>query len=968
MSRAHLNIDSNISMKIFLLSLPLLAGLGLSAPATVLPVVNASFESPALAANDYTYTLTGGWAEQDGNGTSAFIERVPGFAAQGQNTLGMVPGPSSRQVYQDTSHFFQPNTVYTLTVAVGNRAGFTTAGNASTYELTSLVPGLAVGNEVDASILAAPGQFVDAPPISLNTALQPDLVGKAISIGLYARGNGRSHFDNIRLATTSMLVANSKNGGPGSLRNAFINASSGDTILFDPAVFDGGPEDVIVLASDLSMGDGRSLTIDATNIPGGVTISGGDVTRCFLRSGTGTLTLRGLTIAGARAGGSGGAIQAAGSATLHMQNCTLTGNISPGGYGGGLHVQDTAQAVLVNCTIAGNTASWGGGLSVFSTASLSLQHCTVTGNTGTNCCGGIVKRGALTLTNCIIAQNTGSAGSDINLEQGTLSLAGRNFIGNNATVESAFPAGNPNANGDRAGTSAAPLDPLLSAATFNGGTGMTRLPLPGSPVINNGLATADTPATDQRGAVRPQGSAPDMGAVEVEWGGNVATAPPRLTGLWLFDNSGDITQASVGTNLAVAGATPAWSTNQVDNDQRRLSGVISTVGGTANRLVATHGIAPNGGGTKVNRYTLLMDILSPPGSYSSFRSLLQTSTSNTNDTDYYISQTDTMGGGGLGFTPAIDESRWQRVVITVENGTSLRAYVNGALFYTHTVSAVDGAMSLEATALFFADNNGENAPLYVGAIAMWNGPLSAADVAALGGPGGSIPPDGQITTPVDEVTALPFAANPNPAEGVDKALDDLTNTKYLNIQKLNTGLEIVPALGVTRLTGLRLTSANDVPGRDPATFTVLGRIGDRPWVPIAAGTVPAFSGRFITQEFRFTSAPPACDRYQVLFPTVASASPDAMQIAEVDLLGAPVDRTMRVTKLAYRGVAGNQRQFTIVWAAEPYATYGLQSSPNLQQTWTLFGTGMTSSNAAGYQVFTSGIGNARGFFRVLRER
>ena len=66
-----------------------------------------------------------------------------------------------------------------------------------------------------------------------------------------------------------------------------------------------------------------------------------------------------------------------------------------------------------------------------------------------------------------------------------------------------------------------------------------------------------------------------------------------------------------------------------------------------------------------------------------------------------------------------------------------------------------------------------------------------------------------------------------------------------------------------------------------------------------------------------------------------------MQIAEVDLLGAPVDRTLCVTKLAYRGIAGNQRQFTIVWAAEPYAAYGLQHSPNLQQPWTLFATGMT---------------------------
>ena len=41
-------------MKILLLSLPLLAGLTLSAPAAVLPVGNASFETPSLAANAVT--------------------------------------------------------------------------------------------------------------------------------------------------------------------------------------------------------------------------------------------------------------------------------------------------------------------------------------------------------------------------------------------------------------------------------------------------------------------------------------------------------------------------------------------------------------------------------------------------------------------------------------------------------------------------------------------------------------------------------------------------------------------------------------------------------------------------------------------------------------------------------------------------------------------------------------------------
>ena len=83
-----------------------------------------------------------------------------------------------------------------------------------------------------------------------------------------------------------------------------------------------------------------------------------------------------------------------------------------------------------------------------------------------------------------------------------------------------------------------------------------------------------------------------------------------------------------------------------------------------------------------------------------------------------------------------------------------------------------------------------------------------------------------------------------------------------------------------------------------------------------------------------------------------------------------MDRTLRVTKVACRGVAGNQRQFPIVWAAEPYAAYGLRppALPNLPQPWMLFATGMTGSNAAGYQVLTSQISGVRWFYRVLKER
>ena len=93
-----------------------------------------------------------------------------------------------------------------------------------------------------------------------------------------------------------------------------------------------------------------------------------------------------------------------------------------------------------------------------------------------------------------------------------------------------------------------------------------------------------------------------------------------------------------------------------------------------------------------------------------------------------------------------------------------------------------------------------------------------------------------------------------------------------------------------------------------------------------------------------------------------------MQIAEVDLLGAPVDRSLRVTKLVFRGLNANNRyQFTIAWAAEPYATYGVQASPDLAEAWSTFGNPPPAANPAGYFNFFTIINpRLRTFYRIFR--
>jgi hypothetical protein len=136
-----------------------------------------------------------------------------------------------------------------------------------------------------------------------------------------------------------------------------------------------------------------------------------------------------------------------------------------------------------------------------------------------------------------------------------------------------------------------------------------------------------------------------------------------------------------------------------------------------------------------------------------------------------------------------------------------------------------------------------------------------------------------ISSPGDAVAALPSLDSPG-GELPPNAIDDNTQTKYLNfIGKNNTpsGLSISTGGGVVK--GLALTSANDAPERDPATFELW--TGD---TMIASGTVPAFTDRFQRQVVAIDSAVAASD-YKLMFTTTASSNGCCMQVAEVELLG-----------------------------------------------------------------------------------
>jgi autotransporter-associated beta strand protein len=238
--------------------------------------------------------------------------------------------------------------------------------------------------------------------------------------------------------------------------------------------------------------------------------------------------------------------------------------------------------------------------------------------------------------------------------------------------------------------------------------------------------------------------------------GALATAAhANLVGLWKFDDSTNLGIASFGSDLVIGGLAPTYSASLADGLSNSQTGVITTASNVStNYLRATHGIPPNGGGTKVNQYSMVVDLFSPTGSRSSWRTIYQTGTG---DADYFIrNDNDRLGTADMNYTgTGIQEGNWTRLVITVDltkaggaSAARMISYLNGGTGMTHNgagaTTALDQRFALGNTLDFFNDNDGDNAPLNIGTLAMYDHVLTPAEVAALGTAGTTIPIPGNL--------------------------------------------------------------------------------------------------------------------------------------------------------------------------------------------------------------------------------
>ena len=280
---------------------------------------------------------------------------------------------------------------------------------------------------------------------------------------------------------------------------------------------------------------GVQLTIDHNvNINGptanSVVVSGNNLSRAFLVNASRAVAISNLTLSGSNGlTGSGGAVLNSGG-TLTLTNSTVSGNSTTGSGGGGL--SNTGTLTLINSTVSGNNTAGGPGGGILNTGggTLSLTNSTVSGNTASS--GGVMEGGGIynlsgtvNVRNTIIAGNSATtAGPDIS---GSFTSQGNNLIGK-SDGGSGFTNG---VNGDKVGTIASPIDPLLGALMNNGGPTFTHGLLYNSPAVDAGndcvftvthCSDANIPqlTLDQRGLSRQAdgdlvaGAHVDIGAYE----------------------------------------------------------------------------------------------------------------------------------------------------------------------------------------------------------------------------------------------------------------------------------------------------------------------------------------------------------------------------------------------------------------------------------------------------------------------
>jgi hypothetical protein len=178
--------------------------------------------------------------------------------------------------------------------------------------------------------------------------------------------------------------------------------------------------------------------------------------------------------------------------------------------------------------------------------------------------------------------------------------------------------------------------------------------------------------------------------------------------------------------------------------------------------------------------------------------------------------------------------------------------------------------------------------------------MQVADIQFFNAPaagGSALLATGDTIRGIDETDSA-YPPTERPLEAID-GLKDATS-KYLNFGREGTGLIVTPSKGPSVIKSMRLTTANDTPSRDPASYQIYGTndtitsfehsTGDAEnWVLIASGNVTLPDLRNTEGDIiPFGSNAASYTSYKVIFPDnkgpdTGTGSANSIQFSEIEL-------------------------------------------------------------------------------------
>ena len=358
------------------------------------------------------------------------------------------------------------------------------------------------------------------------------------------------------LVGPTIVVTNVDDSGPGSLRQAIIDAVDGTTIRFDAAI---AGQTIVLSTGELVIDD--LITIEAP-VPAGMTISGGLTSRVFQVAGGGDAVLRNLSIVNGRDKFAGGLYVNGGK--LVLDHSLVANNQAAEVSGGGIFMAE-GNLTLVNSTVSGNTSVTTGGGILAGGGATTIRNTTIAFNTSGDGGGIFVANDALSVRNSIIANN--------------IAIGASAAVPNCVIKVDAIFSGRNISDDDSCGPESPTMivaDPRLKQLADNGGPTKTHAMFY-SAAVDGGAQCTET--TDQRYVARNQGVTCDLGAYEFnDYERATLTIDPNAA---VHPKTGVVTLTGTITCSRSASLVLNVNLSQTQKTKGKFTTIVKAVGGAS---------------------------------------------------------------------------------------------------------------------------------------------------------------------------------------------------------------------------------------------------------------------------------------------------------------------------------------------------------------------------------------------------